>query len=69
MGITTSTIQTFTVDEKSAFEHAKRTKRVKKECYEIGIPWRQGEPTFDDNYQLASWGLRMQEKSLHRKDP
>ena len=35
----------------------------------MGIPWRNGEASFDDNYETALSRLKMQEKSLLKKAP
>ena len=69
MGITESKSRVFTPDEKAALDHARKTKQKTDGRYEIGIPWRQGEPSFDDNYEMALSRLKTQEKSLLKKGP
>ena len=61
--------QTFTPDEKAALDQAQKTKKKIDGRYEIGIPWRQGEPSFDNNYEMALSRLKVQEKSLMKKGP
>lgn len=64
MGITESKSQVFILDEKAALDHKRKTKEKKDERHEIGIPWRDGEPSFSDNnyYEMALLRLKMQEK-------
>ena len=69
MGITESKSRVFTPDEKAALDHGRKTKQKTDGRYEIGIPWRQGEPSFDDNYEMALSRLKTQEKSLLKKGP
>lgn len=42
----------------------KKTQKLKNGKYEIGIPWRKNEPTFDNNFEFAMSRLKSQEKSL-----
>ena len=53
MGITESKSQVFILDEKAALYHKRKTKEKKDGWHEMGIPWRNGEPSFDDNYETA----------------
>ena len=69
MGIEEPTSQTFAPDEKAALDQAKKTKKKIDGQYEIGIPWRRVEPSFDNNYEMALSRLKVQEKSLMKKGP
>ena len=62
-------LQVFTPDEKAAIDKAKETQQFKDSHYEIGIPWRKGEPKFSDNYSVALSRLESLEKSLLKKEP
>lgn len=44
------------------------TIKLNEQRYEIGIPWRENEPSFTNNYDIAFVRLKSQEKSLRRKD-
>ena len=43
--------------------------RLDRRRYEIGIPCRQGEPSFENNYEMALSRLKIQEKWLLKKAP
>ena len=59
--------QTFTPDEKVALDQAKKRRKKIDGWYEIGIPWRQGEPSSDNNYEMALSRVKVQEESLMKK--
>ena len=61
--------QTFTPDEQAAINRAQETQMLKDGRYEIGIPWRKGEPKLNNNYDMALSRLESLEKSLLKKDP
>ena len=45
------------------------TLRFENGRYEIGIPWKRGEPHLVNNYAMALKRLKTQEQSLQRKGP
>ncbi len=48
---------------------AEKTRVAKDGRYEIGIPWKAGEPQFENNYDMAYRRLQNLEKSLMKKGP
>ena len=60
MGITEPKNQAFTLEEKLAFDHARKTRKKTNGRYEMEIPWRQCEPSFENNYELALSRLKVQ---------
>ena len=69
LGIKGSEDQTWTPDEQTALKVAGETQKVVDGRYEIGIPWRKGEPEFKDNFEMAYTRLQNLEKSLMKKGP
>jgi hypothetical protein len=56
-----------TAEEKAAVEKVSESLQSKDGRYEIGIPWKEGEPKFRDNYEVAFARLESQERSLRKK--
>ena len=60
LGIRDDTNQEFTQDEKAAVSQATESPQSKNGRYEIGIPWRRGEPKLVKNYEMALIRLKSQ---------
>lgn len=69
IGIHNDTDRELTPDEKAAVAQATKTLRYENERYEIGIPWKEGEPNLVNNHEMAYSRLKTQESSLRRKGP
>ena len=69
IGIRDETERELTPDEKAAVAQVTETSRFKNDRYEIGIPWKRGEPHLVNNYEMALKRLKTQEQSLLRKSP
>ena len=69
LGIKDGDDQTWTPDELTAVKIAEETQAIKDGKYEIGIPWKKGEPKFDNNFEMAYSRLKNLEKSLMKKSP
>ncbi len=69
IGIRDETERELTPDEKAAVAQVTETLRFKNDRYEIGIPWKRGEPHLVNNYEMALKRLKTQEQSLLRKSP
>lgn len=63
LGIREAADPSFTTEEKAAIDQLSETQQFKNGRYHIGIPWRKGEPTFDNNYDMALSRLKSQENS------
>ena len=61
--------QWMTAEERAAVAQVSETLEVRNGRYKIGIPWKEGEPKFTNNYDVAIVRLKSQEKSLKRKGP
>jgi hypothetical protein len=62
-----TTSPAMTAEEKAAVEKVSESLQSKDGRYEIGIPWKEGEPKFRDNYEVAFARLESQERSLRKK--
>ena len=69
IGIKDDTCPAMTAEEKAAVEKVSGTLKFAEGRYEIGIPWKDDEPKFADNYEAALARLESQEKSLRIKGP
>ena len=56
-----------TVDERAATVAG--SLKFENGLYEVGIPWKDGDPKLTNNYDAALLQLQSQEKSLRKKDP
>ena len=56
-----------TPDEKAAVAQVTETLHLRDGRYEIGIPWKRGEPHLVNNYEMALNRLKTQEISLVRR--
>ena len=56
-----------TSDEKAATTRVVQTLTFESGHYTVGIPWKEGEPTLENNYDAALTRLRSQEKAFKRK--
>ena len=61
--------QRMTAEERAAVAQVSETLEVRNGRYKIGIPWKEGELKFTNNYDVALVRLKSQEKSLKRKGP
>ena len=69
LGIMDKSEQRITAEERAAVAQVSETLEVRNGRYKIGIPWKEGEPKFTNNYDVAIVRLKSQEKSLKRKGP
>ena len=69
LGIVDKPEQRMTAEERAAVAQVSETLEVRNGRYRIGIPWKEGEPKFTNNYDVALVRLKSQEKSLKRKGP
>ena len=69
LGIMDKPEQRMTAEERAAVAQVSETLEVRNGRYKIGIPWKEGEPRFTNNYDVALVRLKSQEKSLKRKGP
>ena len=69
LGIVDKPGQRMTAEERAAAAQVSETLEVRNGRYRIGIPWKEGEPKFTNNYDVALVRLKSQEKSLNRKGP
>ena len=65
----TSEKQAMTADERAATATVAGSLKFENGLYEVGIPWKDGEPKLTNNYEAALLRLQSQEKSLRKKDP
>ena len=56
-------------DDTRALDQVTETLQYSDGRYEVGIPWKEGEPKLEGNYEAAFTRLKSQEKSLARKGP
>ena len=69
LGIMDKPEQRMTAEERAAVAQVSETLEVRNGRYKIGIPWKEGELKFTNNYDVALVRLKSQEKSLKRKGP
>ena len=69
LGIMDKSERRMTAEERVAVAQVSETLEVRNGQYKIGIPWKEGEPKFTNNYDVAIVRLKSQEKSLKRKGP
>jgi hypothetical protein len=69
IGIRDKTERDLTPDEKAAEAQVAETLHLRNGRYEIGIPWKRGEPHLVNNYEMALNRLKTQERSLVRRGP
>ena len=69
LGIMDKPEQRMTAEERAAVAQVSETLEVRNGRYKIGIPGKEGEPKFTNNYDVALVRLKSQEKSLTRKGP
>ena len=69
LGIKDKTGQALTPEEQAAVGQVSETLMFENGRYSIGIPWRDGEPKLENNYEVALMRLKSQEKSLKKKGP
>ncbi|XP_028410511.1 uncharacterized protein LOC114533212 [Dendronephthya gigantea] len=67
IGIKEEETKALTVEENKAVKKVTETIKIDNQRYEIGIPWKDNEPKFTDNYDVALARLESLEKSLRRK--
>ena len=67
IGIRDNNIRAITKDETKAMETAQSTQILKDGRYEIGILWKEGEPEFKNNFEMAFSRLSNLETSLLKK--
>ena len=67
IGIKEETSPAMTAEEKAAVEKVSESLKFKDRRYEIGIPWKDGEPKLADNYEVTFKRLESQERSLRKK--
>jgi hypothetical protein len=58
-----------TAEDRAATTQVSRTLKFKEGRYELGMPWKDGEPKLDNNFEAAMCRLESQERSLKRKGP
>ena len=69
LGIVDKPEQRMTAEERVAVAQVSETLEFKNGRYRVGIPWKEGEPKFTNNHDVALVRLKSQEKSLKRKRP
>ena len=69
IGIKEETRPAMTAEENAAVKKVSETLKFLNGRYEIGIPWKDEEPNFVNNYEAAFARLESQEKSLRKKGP
>ena len=69
IGIRDEDERVLTPDETAAVAQVTETLHFKSGRYEVGIPWKRGEPHLVNNYEMAFNRLKAQERSLLRKGP
>ena len=69
IGIRDEDERVLTPDETAAVAQVAETLHFKSGRYEVGIPWKRGEPYLVNNYEMAFNRLKTQERSLLRKGP
>ena len=69
LGIKDKTGQALTPEEQAGEGQVTETLLFENGQYSIGIPWRDGEPKLENNYEVALVRLKSQEKSLKKKGP
>jgi hypothetical protein len=67
IGIRDDGDQAWTADERAAVSKVEKTQVMTDGRYEVSIPWKENEPKFDDNFEMAYPRLENLEKSLKRK--
>ena len=67
IGIRDTNDTVLTLNDKAVIDRAKETLVFKEGRYELGIPWKKGEPNFEDNYEMVFARLQRQEKSLLKR--
>jgi hypothetical protein len=58
-----------TADERAATATVAGSLKFENGLYEVGIPWKDGEPKLTNNYEAVLLRLQSQVKSLRKKDP
>lgn len=69
LGIMDKPEQQMTAEERAAVAQVSETLEVRNGRYKIGIPRKEVEPKFTNNYDVALVRLKSQAKSLKRKGP
>ena len=59
--------EVLTPSDKAVVDWTRETLVFKDGCYELGIPWKKGEPNIEDNYDMVFARLKRQEKSLIKR--
>ena len=67
IGIQDNGDQVWTPDEQAAVSRVEKTRVMMDGRYEVGIPWKENEPKFYNNYEMAYSRLENLEKSLRKK--
>ena len=67
IGIQDNGDQVWTTDEEAAVYRVEKTRVMMDGRYEVGIPWKENEPKFYNNYEMACSRLENLEKSLRKK--
>ncbi len=67
IGIKDGNVRPLTPDEKKAVEIVRSTQTLVNGRYEVGVPWKDGEPDFSNNYDMAYSRLQKLESSLRKK--
>ena len=69
LGIKEHTDQPMTIDDKAAIKLVSQALEFKDGRYEVAMPWKDGEPKLDNNFEAAMHRLKSQERSLKRNGP
>ena len=67
IGIKEDNTRAMTQEETKALRTVQSTQVLKDDRYEIGLPWKEGEPDFKSNFDMACSRLNNLEKSLLKK--
>ena len=67
-GVGTTTPQVMTEEERTALEKVKNSCTIVEGRYQVGVPWKRGQPNLPDNRAMAQSRLVSTEKNL-RKSP
>ena len=69
IGIQENADKVMTVDEQAATATVAASLKFANGHYEVGVPWKDGEPRLSNNYEAAMARLQSQERSLRKKGP
>ena len=66
-GVGTTTPQVMTEEERTALEKVKNSCAIVGKRYQVGVPWKRGQPNLPDNRAIAQSRLVSTEKNLRKR--